>query len=323
LHSVIFTRMQPWRWLWLMQAVSVLLLPVIGRDCWRSGHTGRTAVVLLISAWVLRGYTAAPAVSILSILSVLVGKNLSEPRSARLLFQGSVALLAVAIVINLTSTLASPIETWAQDGVICAALLISAWWWMQTRDSPGHAAALLAVASLLCVALAPAAWRSWTDYRYTPALRAAFAGWRDKIPPQAQVIWPGTPVGAWYLLERPSYYSIHQVAGDIFSRPKAFEVHRRAVLLQWALGAQEHESPSQASVRASGRQIPANADMLTAHGLAIACSDPELAYVVSWKPLAPLQLPPVTPDSSKARNKLNLNSCAELRDRAPAAPAPP
>jgi hypothetical protein len=321
LHSVIFTQMQPWRWLWLMEVMAVLLLPVIGRDCWRSGVAGRPAVVLLASAWVLRDFPATLCVSVLVIVSLLIGSRLTEPRSARLILQGSVALLVVAIVIDLTSKLSSPVEAWTRDGLFCSAILISAWWWMQTRNSPTNAIALLVAATLLCACLAPTTWRSWTDYRYTPALRAAFAAWREKIPAQAQVLWPGTPVGAWYLLERPSYYSIHQVAGNIFSRPKAVEIHRRAQLLQRALNAQGHDSPP-GPHPAGPANIPVNADKLSAPGFALVCSDPELGYVVSWSALGPVQLAPVAPNQNKPRSQLRLNSCAEVRSRPVAAQTP-
>jgi hypothetical protein len=321
LHSVIFTQMQPWRWLWLMEVIAVLLLPVIGRDCWHSGVGGRPAVVLLATAWVLRDFPATLGISVLVIVCLLIGRRLTEPRSARLILQGSVALLIVALAVNLTSKLSFPVEAWARDGLFCSGILMSAWWWMHTRNSPGGAISLLAAATILCVWLAPATWQSWTNYRYTPALRAAFAAWREEIPPQAQVIWPGTPVGAWYLLDRPSYYSLHQVAGDIFSRAKAMEIFRRAQLLQRALNVQGHDSPPEPHP-GGYRTIPQNADKLSAPGFALACSDPELRYVVSWHALGAVQRAPVAPNQTQPDRQLRLNSCTGPGGRAPAAALP-
>lgn len=107
------------------------------------------------------------------------------------------------------------------------------------------------------------------------------------------------------LLERPSYYSIHQVAGDIFSRPKALEIHRRAAAVQAAPAS--GTVPDTAPLRPT---LPLNADKLTDRGLIEVCADPALNYVVSWSRLTPAVVDSVTPDTGTPMSQLHLYRCS-------------
>ena len=64
--------------------------------------------------------------------------------------------------------------------------------WLATKERGAVALTILGVlAAATCVALAPDAWRRWSQQRYTPALVAEFAPWRALIPPGAEVFWSG------------------------------------------------------------------------------------------------------------------------------------
>jgi hypothetical protein len=327
LHVVIFTQMQAWRWLWLVEAIAVLLLPVIVFDCWRTGVPGRITVVLLISAWVLRDYAVSLYIGLFAIACAVAARRLTQSRATRLLLLGSYAMLLIAITISVAAKLSdvafgahsadsTPLlltQQWGEDGVFCAAIILVSWWTLERRESLLSALSLAATGIVTCLVLAPLAWHSWTDFHYTRTLHTAFAPWRAVIPPKAEVIWPGTPVGAWYLLERPSYYSIHQVAGNIFSRAKTTEIHRRAQLVGTALEASEPSRPTDQRSNARKLVLPMNADKLEAHGLVVVCGDPALGFVVSWSRLGFTPFEPVVPNRNKPKSPLYLYRCADFR----------
>ncbi len=93
------------------------------------------------------------------------------------------------------------------------------------------AAMALGLAALGSAATLPYAWRSWTAREFTPADADRFAQFRELIPPAAQVFWPESTLAVWMMLERPSYLSVAQTAGVLFSRPSAAELNRRTRVL--------------------------------------------------------------------------------------------
>jgi hypothetical protein len=330
LHSLLFTQVQSWRWIWLAEALSILLLPVIARDCWQAGPATRAALLVLASSWVLRDYPVVLLIAPAAVAIVFAADVMRRSGTDRFASIGAYGLLVVAAVMNVVPKLSdvqmneiSPdtaaraftewLRSWGHDGIIYAVVLCLAWLFIQRRGAWGGAIVSATAAAAILAFLAPVGWQSWTDFYYTPARQAAFAEWRATIPRTAEVIWPGSPMGAWYLLDRPSYYSIHQSAGDIFSRAKAIEIQRRAELIGAALNAAGADAPSQTGSAAHKLVRPANADKLNARGLALACNDPDLSYVVSWSPLGTPVSPTLTPNPLKPRNRLRLFDCVRVR----------
>jgi len=84
----------------------------------------------------------------------------------------------------------------------------------------GVASLILAVLASLTVRTAV---REFAARPYTGEAYSLFADWRTQIPAGTNVLWPVSPVYAWFLLERPSYISVSQLAGIIFSRDLALE----------------------------------------------------------------------------------------------------
>ena len=183
----------------------------------------RTAVLLLGSAWLLRD--AAPywiALS-LSVAAAMAHDRRIADGTAHLLLRGSYALLLIALVLNLADKLvyhldsrgsaaerlARWLQIWNSDGVALTAAMVLLWWALR-RSATAPAACLGGVVGIACAISGSIAWHSWTERQYTRASYSAFAPWRAAIPEGAEVLWPGIPVGAWYLLERPSYWSPHQ-----------------------------------------------------------------------------------------------------------------
>jgi hypothetical protein len=124
------------------------------------------------------------------------------------------------------------------------------------------------------------------------------------------VLWPDTPTGAWYLLERPSYWSLDQTAGAIFSRDKSLLMRQRTASINAALReagvADSHDALANAGL------VGADATKLTPRVLRAACADPALRYVVSWLRLGKTPVAPVLPDLAKPNNRLYLYRCADF-----------
>jgi hypothetical protein len=66
-------------------------------------------------------------------------------------------------------------------------------------------------------------WQSYTERAYASQGRP-FEG---QIPPGASVFWENYPLQTWLLLHRPSYFSINQASGLLFSRAASMEFERR------------------------------------------------------------------------------------------------
>jgi hypothetical protein len=331
LHIVIFTAVQPWRWLWITGVLAIVLTPAIVRDCWSIGTYGRIATILLGVSWVLheQGEDLAPAllgVSLLVIAFAAVPRKLQGSGPSRLLLYGGGAVLALVVFIDIankvqyvsdphmtvrvTSATIRSLRGWCGDGVVPAALLAAIWWLLAWPRSLTCNLACTALAALACFAFAPSACKAWTDGHFTPQLRNMFAQWRKQIPPHSEVLWPDTPVGAWYLLERPSYWSNYQQAGAIFSRQKALLMAKRTVIVNTAVAARE--ASSSGADDSVGIFFVTGA-LRTRAGLISACADPELAYVVSWTPLGvPPALPPIRPRPDKPAMGIYLYRCSDL-----------
>jgi hypothetical protein len=209
------------------------------------------------------------------------------------------------------------LRTWTGDGVFYSAVLLVGWWILEFRRRRLETAVFCSALGGLCLLLLPFTWRSWTDLQYPPKLHALLAPWRSVIPEEAQVIWPQNPTGAWFLLERASYYSYYQFAGDIFSRGKALEMRRRAGRVAAAL----QEGPAGTrTVRAGPAfeedETPIAADGLSVQGLTLLCSDPEFDFYVTW---ADLRITPaaaaIIPNPAKPLRQLHLYHCSDVTQR--------
>jgi hypothetical protein len=315
---------QSWRWLWLADVLAIVLTPVIARDCWRSGTAGRVALILLASAWCLRGEATALYLVPVAIACAAAPVAWRNHRYARLAFFGSCALLLIAVANDLAARLAYgepqsdgavsflyDLRSLCGDGVVPAALLVAAWFGLRQTLSIQRNVLLIATAAALCAAVVPLAWPYWTRTHYTPALAREFAPWRAEIPPHAEVLWPDTPLGAWYLLDRPSYWSVDQVAGAIFSRDKALFLRQRAASIDTALLQSRLINADVPRSRLGLINSPDTAKM-NAQSVQMACADPDLRYVVSWLRLGRSVVAPLTPDPAKPNSRLYLYRCSDF-----------
>jgi hypothetical protein len=244
LHLVLLTQLQPWRWLWLATVVAALLLPAIAVVCWRAGLPGKTAVVLLVAAWLADSAVLALVAAALAIATPLMTRL--RPGEARLVLYGAAALLLIAAALRIAGNLLfaevfyidPQIPLWIRrvmsfvhDGTVpLAVVLLAALLASRPRGMPGLIV-LAAVSAATLLALLPEAWAGWTQQKFPPAMQAHFAPWRALIPPGKDVFWSESAPEAWVLLERPSYLSVVQTSGVVFSQAAAAEMQRRAIAL--------------------------------------------------------------------------------------------
>jgi hypothetical protein len=249
LHLVLFTRVQPWRWQWLGTAVAALVLPATVRSLWQSNGGGRTTSLLLVAAWIFASNTFALATAATVLASLALMRRL-KPSEARLVFWGSCGMLAIAIVWRAASDLQfteayylePSIPLWirrtvsfTRDGAAPVAVIWLMWRCTQIRRGYPVLILMGALALAGCAALLPQTWHSWTSRKFSQQDIDEFAPFRERIPPTSEVFWPESPVAVWVLLDRPSYLSVTQTSGMVFSRQSAFELNRRATALNSTL----------------------------------------------------------------------------------------
>jgi hypothetical protein len=136
-----------------------------------------------------------------------------------------------------------------------------------------------------------------------------FSDWRDAIPPGDNVfVVPRyyTAGFTWFTLGRPSYLTVDQSSGVIFSRVTAVEVRRRSEVLlpmeepDWRL--RSHRSSHDGKFDASARP-------LTRDRLLQMCADPVLNFVVAKEDVG---FEPIRHRHAGPWNGYNLYDCGRV-----------
>jgi hypothetical protein len=260
----LLVRGQAWRWVWVTGFTSVLLLAPTVQALWRSEKCGPLCALLMISAWTFptiqgtaclasalivwltRGRINAPATQFLRWVAVLLRR-----------FPGSEFLFIAAV----------GGFTWCIRANRSAMVLTLA-------------AGMLVAACIYCV---PRALQD-SGRDGTAAQIDDFSDWRRAIPPNANVfVVPAhnSAAFAWFTLERPSYLTVDQSSGVVFSRDTALEVRRRSQVLlplmdpDWRLF-----SNMKGARDGSGKMAP-SVRPLTRERLISLCTDPQLNIVIA------------------------------------------
>ena len=317
LRLEIVVQIQPWRWLWLSNALAVILIPGIVGSCWPAGLVGRATVMLLAAAWIGIDERFVPFVVLLTIAAAAARRTPMEPGRARLVFYAAVGVLALVALLFASALVATSRELahiapntalyhsnyllllrklrpWASGGVLPACLLLLTWLSLERWQSHLRAEVVLSAAVVLCAAFFPLSWSAWTRVTYTEAALASFANWRSIIPPESQVFWESTHVAPWYVLQRPSYWSLPQMAEIVFSRKYAVEITRREKALT-------HVSPQLAPLQQLSETCATN---------------PGMDFFVTPRrdfghsPFAPVVLDPNAPDG-----RLSLYRCSDFQSK--------
>lgn len=277
---------QPWRWLWVFGVVSLLSIPLVVSLLWQRDDAGRTAAVLLGASWMLLDSTG----SILAVGSsaLVVWAHRFAP-SARGLLR-ALRWGALGLVVLWMASGAFVMHEWdiglGQEPAAIEALrtlfgfmpitisVATCGWYAVSRlpaklGLPGAAACITITAYLM----AGPAFVNWTgNASSSDGPSMAFSEWRRIIPPGTEVLWLWNPVDSWMLLQRPSYMSLSQSAGILFSRPLAAEIDRRVDLM--------HDLGDRDWLIVGGRAAKPPRP-LSQQALEEVCRDPQLGFVVS------------------------------------------
>jgi len=290
LRLVLITELQPWRVLWLASVIALLLFPVISLELWRSGALARSALLAILAAFLLADERFAFSAAILAATLVAFAERVQQqPRNLRLAVFGTGALLVLSAIINLTSSVMvararidqSAVPDWMLTMRACSgtgalpALVLCSAGWLLSRAQPVAVAAGSISCGLVAVLFAWAAYPQWAQTPYSPANHAAFAEWRARIPPRAEVLWFENPMAVWVFLERPSYASQPQTASSLFSRDAALVLRDRVASLPEFLHPAQKLPWEAPAIEASGR-----------HGtLAEACRSTGVQFLVTQETL--------------------------------------
>ena len=289
---------QAWRWIWVSACAGLLLVPSGATRLWRASGRGPLAAALLVAGWAVDAADGALLIAL--ALPIWLSRDRicpDLPRDSR-----PAAALVGAAALAWAAMRAWPIlpsALWRADprpdalAVIRDLLkleplaLALAWVYLRLVRALASTAALGAVCAALLLALGvtlPAAVHGGSRVEVRP-LAPELQEWRRVIPPDANVLVvpnPVSPALAWFSLQRPSYLSIDQSSGVVFSRATAEENRRRSEVVRpvwdstWRLSSRHAPGRGGASSSSLGSFAP-----LTAAALAQMCRDPDLGFVVA------------------------------------------
>lgn len=285
---------QAWRWLWVPEVVSLLLVVPTMFHLWRSGSCGPPCVILLLVAWAFSPIVGVYCLAT-SICLWAVRRHVQQSAGPCLRFGALAtgALIIVWILVQGWPALSSPLaangtenralhvsrSVMGLDGlpVVFAFLVWYAIWRSRGITVPS---AIALVLGTVTVVAAPGALG---DPRAEGSTRqiTEFSDWRDVIPPGSNVLVLNryyTAGFTWFTLQRPSYLTVDQSSGVIFSRATAAEIRRRSEVLRpvedpdWRLLTRR---------TIHGARFDARALPLTKDRLLQICVDPALDFVVA------------------------------------------
>jgi hypothetical protein len=285
---------QAWRWLWLPVLISMLtVVPTVFR-MWRSGGCGPLCAALLLLGWLFFSdggvYSIAAALCLWSMRRGFPARAVPYFRLAA----AATGLTAIVwIGVGSVATFSTWTKTRGTEGQVlslaravfaldCVPVVFAFLVWLgilRARSITMPATMTLTLGAVTAFA-APSALQ---DPRIdgTAAQIEEFSDWRAVIPPGANVFVVDRYYSAgfaWFTLQRPSYLTVDQSSGVIFSRATAAEIRRRSEVL---LPMEEPDWRLLSRHTTHGGKFDAKALPLTSDRLVRICADPELDFVVA------------------------------------------
>ena len=295
-HLAIVIQAQAWRWMWITCFLSILLVVPTAAAIYRDRRCGPVVAILLIFGWML-----APVNGIACMALALFLWSMRERIDTRT----ALHFRWVAGAVGITMVACMALTTWniafapgiGSRGVASAVAritdlvglqvpafvvtLLAVYWIAVSRSAV--VLTIIIVSFGICSAMTiPGALK---DVLRDSALTevSAFADWRNAIPPASNVfVAPAhySAAFAWFTLQRPSYLSVDQSAGVVFSRATALEIERRSQVLlpvldtNWRLLTSSRGPLADEAMQRGSRP-------LTEEKLVSACGDPQLGFVVA------------------------------------------
>ena len=287
---------QAWRWFWITAFVGVLVLAPTAIRLWKDGGSGSIAAGLLLASWtfppVNGAYLAAGALCVWS-----TRKLVGEPtqKVLKLLALCVVATVIIWTAANVWSVCSTHPVTKSEEPLLIerlrsiwalqipALILFSlALRWIQADSRPYKAMVAGSLLLVICIFAVPGTFKRIGTIGTNEEIEA-FADWRDAIPTNSNVLLIPTRNSAafmWFSLQRPSYLTVNQSAGIVFSEETSLEIRRRSEVLlpvedpDWKL-------LSQGLQKAHGEKLANQYRPLTAESLVEICADQHLGFVVA------------------------------------------
>jgi hypothetical protein len=320
--SAVLLQGQAWRWTWVTGLTGVLMLAPTLLQVWRSERCGPLCAALLIVGWLVsaldgvyfiaaalclycgRKHIMAGVAPYLRAAAVVIGVLVL----ARIIGSGWAALSSSPTQVGTGSrTLVIARTILALDCLPVGVAFLLGWWALRSRSM-----ALSGSLALVLAAAAACAAPGTLDNPLaegTAAQIEEFSDWRDAIPPGDNVfIVPRyyTAGFAWFTLQRPSYLTVDQSSGVIFSRATAVEIRRRSEVLS----PMEEPDWRLLSRRAThAGKFDAAALPLTRDRLVRICADPELNFVVAKENVG---FQPLSHRRPGVWNGWNLYDCSQV-----------
>jgi hypothetical protein len=254
----IFLQGQGWRWVWVTSFASVLLLAPTLRVLWRPDRGGLFCVPLVICGWMFSAI-------------------------------GGTICLAFALVLWLVRDfIKDRVAKYQRDmGTLLESLSLAAvaafTFWIRGRRRPIVLSLATAGLFTACLYSLPRALHEGASIG-TVAEIDAYSEWRRAIPPDANV-WVApvrnSAAFAWFTLQRPSYLTVDQSSGVVFSRATALEVRRRSQVLLPLMDPDWTLLSSMSQAHTSGGESAGSLRPVTRERLASVCRDPQLNFVVA------------------------------------------
>lgn len=243
LQNVLLTNVQIWRALWIVHWMALAALPIVVARLWREGGTSQLVAGLAVFGFVSRGLAVALDASVVAAAlfhyrsRFALGKTLVRVMLCALAAGGSIGWLVGVFKIRE--------YTWASvkpdiDIVLGALslplpLLVLAtaltWFGLARRHDPRPAA----LVAMCVLAFSAAVWDRRTPIgAYIESAGPGSHPFSRIVAPDKQVLWNWDLTAVWVLMQRRSYFTSYQHAGQMFSRDTAMELLRRraAVMFQ-------------------------------------------------------------------------------------------
>lgn len=240
LQNVLLTNVQIWRALWIVHWMALAALPLVVARLWSEGGTSQLVAGLAAFGFVSRGMPVAlVALVVAAALFHYRSRFVLEKRLVRvalcaLAIGGSINwLVGVAKARDYTYESVSP----AVDTILGAlslplpllAMAIAVTWFgLARRDAPRSAA----IVAACLLAFAAVVWDRRPPIRtYFESVESGSHPFSRIVAPDKQVLWNWDLKAVWVLMQRRSYFSSYQHAGQMFSRDTAMELRRRRALV--------------------------------------------------------------------------------------------
>jgi hypothetical protein len=285
---------QAWRWVWVTEFLSILLVVPTIQALWRCQPVGLICAALVICGWLLSTVAGAACLGC------------------------AVALWPMRDRINAAGAIrASSASAATRMAIVAQAVKrMLAYCTQADRYTTVLSLSIGTLAAAAAFQLHRALEETGTDR--SESTTADFSDWRRVIPPGANVwVVPAhnSAAFAWFTLERPSYLTVDQSSGVVFSRATALEVRRRAQVLlpvmdpDWRLSSGMRSADGGKAAAAAPAQL--NRDRLVR-----VCADPQLNFVVAAENVGFEPLRHADPGN---RRDLYLYDCRRVNSRNPSA----